>query len=565
MLNRRQANKLVLTGVAAAISLDAGIIPVRAQTKPVRLPLDEFVENERLLKALRKGVAAMKQRRPSDPLSWFFQAAIHGASEPLVTDAARIDSDVATKVDRAKYWNQCPHRGQNSANFLPWHRAYTHHFEQILRMHTEETDFAIPYWDYSQPDKPGKPSNRTFPRAFGIEHLDGNTTNNDRSNINPLYYELRDYFLCGYEHPFTDQLPLTDLSSRAVDTKPAMNSPVFFGDTEATGIGGGIADTNPGTRGLLEQFPHDQIHRAVGGTVVGTGPNGETTSATGAMAIPMTAGFDPIFPVHHSNMDRLWMKWSCMAGKSWGKLPAREWFEEKPWFFFDVDGKEVNRPRKDYFDFRALGVSFKDEDPNCQPLALPVEITGPVAVAATRAAPASSQLASAQVLQIATPVVAGVKEVKSVPLLAGADKRAAATKSFDAVVAQAIQKPDTVTLTLHDIDTGTATATGFDLFLVAETTDQSTLTPQGPGYIGQINLFEHAGRFDQSFDVTALVAGKQRSISSLKVVIKPYALTSEPKVAGSKIAFRTGEVRIVRISLTRNAGTTILQNPSHRH
>ena len=63
MLNRRQANKLVLTGVAAAISLDAGIIPARAQTKPVRLPLDEFVDNERLLKALRKGVAAMKKRR----------------------------------------------------------------------------------------------------------------------------------------------------------------------------------------------------------------------------------------------------------------------------------------------------------------------------------------------------------------------------------------------------------------------------------------------------------------------------------------------------------------------
>jgi hypothetical protein len=42
-----------------------------------------------------------------------------------------------------------------------------------------------------------------------------------------------------------------------------------------------------------------------------------------------------------------------MPGKSWGKLPSSYWFNERPWFFYDTDGKVVNEPRKAYFDYRA--------------------------------------------------------------------------------------------------------------------------------------------------------------------------------------------------------------------
>ena len=299
-ITRRHAAKL-LTASATALAL----MPTSAfaQASPVRLPLKDFVADAALLAALRKGVAAMKARKPSDPLSWFYQAAIHGVTDYLWNEQAKIDPLVLS-VDRTKYWNQCPHKGENSANFLPWHRGYTFHFEQILRMHTGLSDFALPYWDYSQADQ------REFPRAFGIEHLDGNTKNDDPANINPLFHPDRDYFLCGYEHPFTDQLPLTELSSRAVDASRPMNCPVFFGDTETNGVGGGISDNDSSTRGLLEQTPHDQIHRSVGGMVQGTDDDGKPVFAVGGMATPPTAGFDPIFPVHHANMDRLWARWA---------------------------------------------------------------------------------------------------------------------------------------------------------------------------------------------------------------------------------------------------------------
>src|SRR5260370_25422169 len=98
-----------------------------------------------------------------------------------------------------------------------------------------------------------------------------------------------------------------------------MSSSLFFGQTEREGLGGGIEDNDPSTRGLLESYPHDQIHRAVGG-IIG--------SHAGDMAVPPTAGFDPVFSVHHTNIDWLWVQWACMPGKTWGTMPSSSWFDE---------------------------------------------------------------------------------------------------------------------------------------------------------------------------------------------------------------------------------------------
>jgi len=345
-LSRRDAVKLLGMSAAATVCSPMGVVnqaQASSSAPLARMPLEEFVQDSQLLAALRKGVKAMKRRKPSDPLSWFYQAAIHGVTDDAIKKASADDANVSN-VFRKRYWNQCPHDGENSANFLPWHRAYTYYFEKILRMHTEDDRFSLPYWNYTDE------KNRKFPREFGIKHLDGNLNNDNEDNINPLYLAERDFYFTGYEHPFATGLPLLELSDSAVDISLPMNSPVFFGETEREGLAGGIADEDPSTRGLLESYPHDQIHRAVGGIIDSS--TGEGTA--GAMATPPTAGFDPIFSIHHCNIDRLWAEWSCMPGKKWGKLPSDYWFNERPWFFFNIDGKSVNEPRKMYFDYRAL-------------------------------------------------------------------------------------------------------------------------------------------------------------------------------------------------------------------
>ncbi len=529
-LSRREVINLIgASAVTAVFSnlIDSGIQAGAPQAP--RLPLDEFVQSPRLLAALRKGVLEMKRRKPSDPLSWFYQAAIHGVTDAAIEKAVK-DDPLVGNVFRKRYWNQCPHDGENSANFLPWHRGYTYHFEKILRMHTGEAEFSLPYWNYHDP------RNRKFPREFGIQHLDGNLENNSPDNINPLFLEERDFYFTSYEHPFATGLPLLELSESAVDISLPMSSPVFFGITEREGIGGGIADEDPSTRGLLESYPHDHIHRSVGGIV--TSPTGETS--LGAMATPPTAGFDPIFPIHHSNIDRLWAEWSCMPGKQWGQLPSNYWFNERPWYFFDIDGTVVNVPRKDYFDHRALGVHFKNEDMTCKPLALPETID-----------PAADRFAANVSVNVS----------RRVEFVAQDDTAFSVTAVQRAVIRfrpgtmQRLRAPMTTVrgltrvggagtnprlfLRLRDVRLGAVEATGFDVHVTSNVNGQ--LTRASASFVGSIALFRHAAgdarhggnstddTASESFDISkAVAASDNANLDQLSLVFVPYSLLTVP-------------------------------------
>jgi len=512
-LSRREAIELL--GVSAVQLLTVGAVSAQPQSEiRPRMPLDEFVKNDKWVASLRRGVQEMKIRLPSDPLSWFFQAAMHAVSSDLLAAAAAQDPKV-NDIFQKRYWNQCPHFGENSANFLPWHRGYTYYFEKILRIHTGDTGFSLPYWNYK--DK----GNRKFPREFGIEHMDANLNNNDPKNINPLYHKERDYYLCGYEHPFATGLPILELSDSAVDDSLSMDADVFFGETEREGLGGGIADEDPSTRGLLESYPHDQIHRAVGG-IIG--------DKAGGMASPPTAAFDPIFPFHHSNIDRLWAEWSCKQGKKWGKLPSNYWFNERAWFFYDSDGTVVNEPRKSFFDYRAMGIKFKYEDPKCTPLALPDMARAPL----ENAIPAIKRIETLAQGPKAFTVLPGQRTVVSF----GKETRQGIAKGINAQKNRGNATPRMV-LRLHGVQLGTMHATGFDVHFTTKTTTE--LMRSDKSFIGSLAMFRHGAHgghehdsaagdtMTESFDLSvAASAIENANHEGLSVVFVPYTLLTVP-------------------------------------
>jgi hypothetical protein len=511
---------------------------------PVRMSLTEFVRDSAKVDSLRRGVAAMKARPASDHRSWFFQAAVHAYDDAQYADALAQDPNVAN-VDRARYWNKCTHFGQSSANFVIWHRAYLYYFERILRDAAEDPNLALPYWDYT------KEQNRDFPQIFANKFVD-----RAKRIPNPLYHSNRDLaFVIG-------TLGISDAVGRAATT---LDSEIFFSDIGVTGFAGDILGQDETQVGLLEQRPHNDIHLAVGG-VVGT--------ANGAMANVRTAAFDPVFWVHHTNIDRMWVEWSSTSGKSWGALPPDEWLDEEVWVFLDVDGREKSNSRRFYMDRANLPVRYDIDGALGAPLALPIPPPPPpppppteganqssaetvVATAAVKAAAprrtrvlayladnnpidVSPSSPGARVLGLA----AKPTEVRvgAAPPQQGIEAPHAVTEAAPPpLTAPAIASNERVLLELSDIRFDRVPSSGFAVYLL-ESRGAAANEP-----VGLLNLFgaTHmqmpgmAMKASQRFDVTRIVA---HSTGPFTLRIEPYDLLV--RKSGAPAPKRADEVHI---------------------
>jgi len=313
-----QQTRRMFIGTAVAVGAVAAT-GVRAALPPtaVRMSLAAFSQDAGKVQSLRRGIAAMKALPASDHRSWFFQAATHAYSDALFAAELKRDPKLK-KVDAKKYWNQCPHFGQSSADFLIWHRAFLHNFEAILREMAGDPALALPYWNYCNADQ------RTFPAIFAPKFAD------DAKTVrNPLYHPNR-------EQSFARGL--LEISGTIGQAEKTVGSASFFHEVGTTGFGGDNLDSDHTQIGLLEQRPHNDIHLAVGGVI---------NSTNGAMAEITTAAFDPVFWVHHTNIDRMWAEWASKPGKRWGPLPPDSWFDERPWTFLGVSGNEHTFSRRE--------------------------------------------------------------------------------------------------------------------------------------------------------------------------------------------------------------------------
>lgn len=496
--------------LAAASTLPHGAFA--AQSK--RQSLVEFVKDQAKVDALKKGVAAMKAKKPSDPTSWFFQAAIHGVPQAFVAAAAKDDPGVAN-VDQVRVWNQCTHfRNAPSADFMLWHRGYIYYFERILRAASGDPSFQLPYWDYSDPTQRG------CPRIFAEADVDTSLPPEKQVARNPLYDARRETAWVG---------GLYDLSERAVSSAAAFNSSTYFAADAGgarTAFGGRWDDLEPASQGLLERSPHNLIHYAIGGVISDQGGTIGDNSAAGLMADPTTSAFDPIFWVHHSNIDRLWNRWGCSKNVNWGLSPPADWLNGKPWWFFDADGSVQNMPREHYFDSIALGIAFDDDDPGCTPLtSTPIKGTqSTMAVLAANNATvgqtsANVELSATNEVGLAVSVTSG--DAKLSALVAPGSPRLA--------------------LELVGIKVTGVPSVGYEVLVRAGSAGEWTS-------VGLIDLFgrNHAGHTHnpadrQMFDITGIVQGTAAA-ASLEIKIKPFELLA-PK-PGSPPILRSGNVTL---------------------
>jgi hypothetical protein len=222
--------------------------------------------------------------------------------------------------------------------FLVWHRLYLYWFERILRKASENPKLTLPYWNYS----PESEAQRQLPLAFR-ERTD------DESRPNPLFTPDRD----------PDMNNGGTLPSGTVSYNSVLCLPCFEGP-KGTCFGGRFVHSKPDGKpnsteayGALEMMPHQGIHTYVGGS-------------NGWMKDPDTAALDPIFWVHHANIDRLWERWLSVRGHE--NPTRREWLDQ-PFHFFDEEGKPVTSYPKEALRAADLGYGYGDGNwraPDCK-------------------------------------------------------------------------------------------------------------------------------------------------------------------------------------------------------
>jgi Common central domain of tyrosinase/Polyphenol oxidase middle domain len=254
---------IVTAGAAASTVLGSSLFNLETvyAAPYIRRNLGGMAASDPVLVSYRKAIKAMKALDYHKPLSWDYQAAIHGTTRP----------------DNLAQWNECEHGTQF---FWSWHRMYLYWFERIIRKMSGDSSWAVPYWDYVSP------SQRSLPVPF-------------RDPSSELY-----------------------LSDRGPGWNAGTAS--FPSSHVNPTSGNSFVDFFSGQNGL-ESNPHDNIHNDMGGI----------------MCCPDTAAADPIFYVHHSNVDRLWNLWLAQGGGRADPLGTPSWIN-KTYTFFDENGKAVN-------------------------------------------------------------------------------------------------------------------------------------------------------------------------------------------------------------------------------
>jgi Common central domain of tyrosinase/Polyphenol oxidase middle domain len=226
----------------------------------VRRDVGRMNASDPILLAYRRAIAAMQALPTSNPLSWTYQAAIHGTTLSGMQTA----------------WNTCEH---GTDFFWSWHRMYIYWFERIIRKMSGEPCWAVPYWDWA----PG--NELQLPAPF-------------RDTASELYTANRN---------------------------AAINSGSGSLNPGAVSISSAFSSTDFLTTNNIIQVPHGSVHVEIGGW----------------MSSPPTAAQDPIFYLHHSNVDRQWNLRLAQGGGRSDPLTNSLW-GTRQYTFFDENGSQVN-------------------------------------------------------------------------------------------------------------------------------------------------------------------------------------------------------------------------------
>ena len=327
--------------------------------------------------SLKKGIKAMRRLPDTNPKSWVYQANIHGVK-------------LSAGAQEHPLWNTCQH---GNHYFLPWHRGYLYHFEEILRELSGDPNLALPYWNYDSLNE----GDLEIPKIFREGSMC--QTWADDEDCNPLYVDdtNRDAGMNRLTDPDSikvgvpgrlginadntleqDDYCVASVGSRVSGCKrkiseigAVINSINSIGGQYSPNLSG--SPIGPDTffgKGRLEFNPHDMIHAAVGGKELFIEERGfdgfsrkdkdSTCDNVLWMSDPQCSARDPLFWIHHANIDRLWAEWN----KEGHDNPENVW--DNPISFFDKDENMLTYDTSTFAieDTKCYGYTYEPYKPN---------------------------------------------------------------------------------------------------------------------------------------------------------------------------------------------------------
>jgi tyrosinase len=362
--------RTLLIGSAATLLVAAEGDKALPQTLRVRHDVASS-QGQKMADLYNKAVTAMQDpaiNYPPQPTSWTFQAYIHGVpanpfdpanSGGIYNGSAamkkRIDEiygnpaagtpQAAWKEAALACWATCTH---GSPYFTTWHRWYMYYFERVCREMCKDASFTLPYWNYA--------SNIGSSLQIPAKFQDSNTR---------LYFDDRGLGFANPQGTGQQNVAMNNngyMPYPLIQYGPALTAKVMFpSDTMF------FAPSQPqyyqmGFTGRMECVPHDMVHDSVGGWMGN---------------IPSAAG-DPVFYVHHCQVDRLYASWEAEPGVSynWGNSstqPSENTWKNRTAHYVDEKGKLVQVKLGDAINTTSLGYQYDNlaTPPPAQVAALP--------------------------------------------------------------------------------------------------------------------------------------------------------------------------------------------------
>ncbi|CAN0920478.1 Polyphenol oxidase latent form, chloroplastic [Linum grandiflorum] len=299
--------------------------PDPSEPMRIRRPAHLAGDDKKWLEKYKLAINEMKALADDHPHSFVAQAKIHCA----YCNGSYVQANDTNKGLQVHY----------SWTFLPFHRMYLHFYERILGKLIGDPSFALPFWNW--------------------DHADG-------MDIAPMFVDRQSpiYDVRRNQIHMPPNKPL-DLSwDRVTENKPtpqiveenynliykrmvssAKRRVEFFGSKYRGGDKPfERKDNTAGASELLHNMAHIWV-----GTSVGLGED---------MGNFYSAGMDPLFYVHHCNVDRLWNVWKTI-GRYQFDFDDYDYLNTS-FLFYDENEDLVKIKVKDVLDNTAMRFDYED-------------------------------------------------------------------------------------------------------------------------------------------------------------------------------------------------------------